>query len=470
MTIRIPHRTRRRLLAPVLLVWLLPILAACGVAVSEPTTTGTPTGVQPTSTPLPTTPTPDASLLEDGGVRIIEIAYVRLLDEYITPIDPSRILDGAWTKLSVQAGDEGLDLPAQPAFADDRVGDFDVFRAAYVPIAAQSADPTKLRQMAIRGMTESLQDCHTYFLSPVSTTALGDAREGKGTVGVGVELAGVPPLVTEVITGGPAAIGGMRVGDRILEINGEDANNFGPASALERLNGDEGTDVHVVVQRYDTGELADINMKRGRVNPPVVEGHVLEGGTGYVRIRSFPDGGVSEKLRETLEGFDALGVPSWIIDMRGNGGGQIDTRSMSLFVPKDTIIVKDRNRAGELNEYIADGTMLATVRPTVILANNRTGSVAEVFVAALKEHGVAYVVGGNTNGCVGYTNIQPLGDGSSLAVTTHHNIGPVTGEVLAGPGVAPDEIVTRTEDDIANLRDPQLDAAVAHLQAVGATP
>jgi hypothetical protein len=130
MTPRISHRTGRRLVAPVLLVWLLPILAACGVAVSDPGVTGTPTEFVATTTPLPTTPTPDASLLEDGGVRIIEIAYVRLLDEYITPVDSSRILDGAWTKLSVQAGEESLDLPAQPAFADDRVGDFDVFRSA----------------------------------------------------------------------------------------------------------------------------------------------------------------------------------------------------------------------------------------------------------------------------------------------------------------------------------------------------
>ena len=460
----------RRLFAPVLLACLLPLLTACGVETAEPSATVTPTVIADTPTPQPGTPTPNPSLLEEGGVKIIEIAYVRLLDEYITPVEPSRILDGAWTKLSIQADQEGLDLPAQPAFADDRTGDFDVFRAAYVPLATQSSDATKLRQAAIRGMTESLQDCHTYFLSPVSTTSLADARASKGVVGIGVDLAGVPPLVTEVITGGPAQKAGLQLGDRILEINGEDANNFGPASAFERLNGEEGTTVDLLVQRYESGDVAELNMKRSRVNPPIVEGHVLSSGIGYVRIRNFPDGGVSEKLRETLEGFEALGIPSWIIDMRGNGGGQMDVPAMSLFIPKDTVLVKDQNRAGEINQFTAIEGMLASVRPTVILTNNRTGSVAEVFVAALKEHGVAYVIGANTNGCVGYTNIQPLGDGSSLAVTTHHNIGPVSGTVLAGPGVAPDEIVARTEDDIANLRDPQLDAAVAHLQAAAESP
>ena len=85
----------------------------------------------------------------------------------------------------------------------------------------------------------------------------------------------------------------------------------------------------------------------------IAKGHVLSSGIGYVRIRNFPDGGVSDKLRETLEGFEALGIPSWIIDMRGNGGGQMDVPAMSLFIPKDTVLVKDQNRAGEINQFTA---------------------------------------------------------------------------------------------------------------------
>jgi C-terminal processing protease CtpA/Prc len=73
------------------------------------------------------------------------------------------------------------------------------------------------------------------------------------------------------------------------------------------------------------------------------------------------------------------------------------------------------------------------------------------------------VIGANTNGCVGYTDVQNFPDGSSLAVTTHVNLGPVTDTVLNGVGVAPDAPVARTADDIANARDPQLDAAIAHL-------
>jgi C-terminal processing protease CtpA/Prc len=125
--------------------------------------------------------------------------------------------------------------------------------------------------------------------------------------------------------------------------------------------------------------------------------------------------------------------------------------------------VRDRGRGDKVEEWRATGAVLPLIRPIVLLTDNRTGSVAEAFAAALQEYGVAYVVGAKSNGCVGFTDIQPLGDGSSLAVTTDVNLGPVTNKPLNGVGVVPDEPVARTSADIANGDDPQLAAAVAHL-------
>jgi len=383
-----------------------PCRTSCGGVATMPATptapsaTVTPVATTPTLAAPAGTPTPDpAVLLKDGGIAIIEAAYGRLLDEYIEPLDSSRILDGAWTLLAQEANAESLPLPAKPAFDDDRTNDFAAFRSAYARLTAGVADPTQLRYAAIRGMATTLQDCHTFFLNPVANDTLVDTRAGKGSVGVGVELAGIPPLVTEVIAGGPASGAG-----------------------------------------------------------------VLVGAIGYVRIRNFIDGGVAQPLRTALTVFDAQGVRSWIIDLRGDPGGRLDPDAISLFV-KDGVIVRDRGRGGVLEEERASGATLPVVRPTVLLTNNRTGSVAEVFAAALQEYHQAYVIGANTNGCVGYTDIQPLGDGSSLAVTTNTHLGPVTNNKLNGVGVAPDEPVARTQNDIANARDPQLDAAIAHLRA-----
>lgn len=464
----LPHaaRTPMRVAAATLLALLALFAAACGVSDAKPPPAPTATATAAAS-PTPggptATPTPDlAALLRDGGIAMIGTAYTRMLDEYITPQDPAALLVSAWAAMAREAAAKGVAMPPQPSFAGGRDAAFAAFRDAYVPLARAQVDPTNLRYAAIRGMAQSVNDCHTFFLSPVASDTLLETREGKGSVGIGVELAGTPPLVTEVITGGPAGRAGVLVGDRIATIDGAEATALGPAGALERINGAEGTTVRVQFRRAGAPALIDLTLPRERVVPPNVEGRTVGTNIGYVRIRNFVDGGIVAQLKEALAAFDAQGATGWIIDLRGNPGGRLDPEAISLFV-KSGVIVRDRNRAGEVHEEQALGGALAAPRPTVLLTDHRTGSVAEVFAAALQEYRAAWVIGQTTNGCVGYTDIQGFGDGSSMAVTTHVNLGPVSGDVLNGVGVIPDQPVGRSQADIASARDPQLDAAITHL-------
>jgi len=466
--IRPPWRLRAAFLAP----WLLALAFAvtCGGPTPAPTATTTNTAIPPTATPAgPTaTPTPDlAVLLRDGGIAMIESAYNRLLDEYIDPVQPQALLSQAWAGARQEAAVEGLPVPAAPSFTGERQADFAAFRAAYVPLATEAQDATKLRYAAIRQMAASLNDCHTFFLNPVASETLLDTRAGEGSVGIGVQLAGAPPIVTEVIGGGPADRAGVRVGDRITSIDGLDASGMGPAAAFDRINGQDGSMVRLSVARPGDAAPLSFAIERARVVPQNIESRAINeagGSIGYVRIRTFVDGGVNKALRSTLEGFEQQGVTKWILDLRGNPGGQLDTAAISLFV-KDGVIVRGRGRGDQTNEDRASGEALPAVRPTVLLVDNGTGSVSEIFAAALQEYGAAYVIGQPTNGCAGYTDIQPLGDGSSLAVTTNVSMMPLSGKPLGGVGVIPDERVSRTLADIAAGRDPQLEAAIARLDA-----
>jgi carboxyl-terminal processing protease len=441
------------------------LFAACGVADSDraaPTASPSP---QPTATAtVAAQPTPNPEvLLRDGGIAIIQIAYDRLLDEYIDPLEPAPLMSAAWDAMASEAAAQGLTPPEKPSFGDTRAGALAAFAVAYVSFTKDVDDPTQLRYAALRGMTASLQDCHTFFLNPVASDTLVDERSGKGSVGIGVELAGIPPLVTEVYPNGPAARAGVLIGDRIVAIDGADSTGFGPAAALEVINGDEGTVVDVSLRRPGADDPVEATIRRERVVPPNIESRVIDATVGYVRIRHFTDLGVKEDLQRALEAFDTQGVASWIIDLRGNPGGRLDTPAISLFV-RDGVVVRNRGRNGAIEEERATGDLLTSIRPTVLLTNNRTGSVSEIFAAALKEYGVARTVGTNTNGCVGYTDVRELGDGSSLAVTTHVHLGPVSNKELNGVGVLPDLVVGRSENDIANARDPQLDAAVGLLR------
>jgi C-terminal peptidase prc len=400
------HPLRLRAAATPWLAALLLALAlsACGTSAapatqtSPPTSTSTSTStetVEPaTATPAApaATPTPDPVVLaQDGGIAVIEAAYNRLLDEYIDPLEPNTLLIQAWSGVQTEGAAQGLTVPRQPAFTGDRARDFAAFRAAYVPLASSAGDPKQLRYAAIRAMAASLHDCHTFFLSPVAADTINETREGKGSVGIGVALIGTPPLVTEVIDGGPAARAGVLVGDRITSIDDKDASALGPSAAFELLNGDEGTSVRLRLRRPGADAPLDLTIGRERVIPRNIETRVLGNGIGYVRIRNFLESGVHEPLRDALTAFDSQGVTKWIIDIRGNPGGQFDAEAISLFV-KDGVTTRDRGRNLQIEETRASGDVLPVLRPLVLLTNNRTGSVAEAFAAALQEYHVAYVI------------------------------------------------------------------------------
>jgi carboxyl-terminal processing protease len=428
---------------------------------ATPTVVASRTPVEPAATASPD----PAVLLRDGGIAIIEDAYRRLMDEYIDPPDGSALLETAWDAAAGKARALGAAVPASPHLSGDRNADVAGFHDAYVRLTAGLADAKSVRFAAVQAMAQSLHDCHTFFLNPVASDTLVGTRQGKGAVGIGVQLAGVPPLVTEVIPGGPAARAGIVVGDRITAIDGTDASSFGPAPAFDLINGEEGTTLRLRLRRA-AGGPAELTLQRERVVPPNIESRMLDGGIGYVRLREFIDGGIAAGLRDALESLASQGATKWLIDIRGNPGGRLDVDAMSLFV-KDGVIVRDRGRTGEPAEQRANGKTLPSLLPTALLVDNGTGSVAEIFAAALQEYHAAYVIGATTNGCVGYTDVGPLGDGSSLAVTTNVNQGPVSGKPLNGVGVVPDRAVGRTQSDIAAGRDPQLDAAETYLKGVG---
>jgi carboxyl-terminal processing protease len=464
------HLTRRNTVLAFVFALFAVSLAGCGKGGALATETGAPsdTAIAQTSTPNATaapdaTATPDpAVLLKDGGIAIVRAAYDRLLDEYIDPVEPATLLEAAWSGASTQAATIGISSPPQPSFAGDRTTAFESFSASYAQLVARVADAKQIRYAALKSMAQTLNDCHTFFLTPVASDTIVDTRSGKGAVGIGIELAGVPPLVTEVIATGPADRAGVLVGDRIVSIDGSDATSFGPASAFDLINGNEGSTLRLQLRRSGQPSLIDVTMLRARVTPPNVESRIIRPPVGYLRIRNFTDDGVSSDVKAALASFESNAVTKWIIDLRDNPGGRLDVDAISLFV-KSGVVVRDRGRGDKTEEWQATGAVLPLIRPIVLLTDNRTGSVAEAFVAALQEYGVAYVVGATSNGCVGFTDIQPLGDGSSLAVTTDVNLGPVTNKPLNGVGVVPDEPVARTSADIANGDDPQLAAAVAHL-------
>lgn len=441
--------------------------AACASAAAPPTPTAEPT-IAPTATPspVPGTPTPDPALLAHGGVGIIEKAFRLIVDGYIRPVDPGALLGAAWSGASDAAGAAGATVPPGPTLPADPDGAWAAFRDAYVALmdANPNLDAAAVRYAAIDRMAASLQDCHTYFLKPVLAQVQDETRHGTRGVGVGVEvLAATPNVITEVYRGSPADRAGVRAGDRVLAVDGVDLSTATRDVVVGALRGPEGSEVTLVVRRPGTGETLTFRLRRALVVPANVEHELLPGGIGYVRVRAFVAGGVHDDVRQALLALDRQGARAWILDLRDNYGGELDVGLPSLFISSGPVVRVSYREGGET--WNADGSVLPFRKPMVLLVNGLTGSVSEAIAAALDEYDVAYLIGEPTFGCAGFTVETPLGDGTTLAVTSGVNVGPVSGASLEG-GVQPDEYVARTFDDLAAGRDPQLDRALAYLRSI----
>jgi carboxyl-terminal processing protease len=437
--------------------------AACGGA-SSPKTAAV--NKAATATPRPT-PTPIPSryeLLPNGGLGVIGVAYNRIVDEHITPVDEAALLAAAWRGVQSVAGMSDLPVPPAPAFTGDRATDVGLFADAWMGLPANLREFPPTRWTAISAMAESLNDCHTYFLGP-SLNPGGPSDQDRSLSGYGMTLTGRPALVAEVEKEpwSPAAAAGLQPGDMLVSIGGQDIAGKGPLEVLRLLaDGDEGSNVEIRVQRPDRPDSVALRLNRSTYEPVNIQTRVLDGSIGYVRIHDWMDPRLTQRLREALLRFDKKKVTKWLIDLRGNPGGLVTADPISLFL-YDGVAVRGRRRDGVIEEDQAARDTLPA-KPLDVLVDGGTASMSEIFALSLQEHQLARLIGTKTDGCIGETLVDDIGDGSGLAVTFETVLGPVTGAELNGVGVTPDQVVERTAADIVTGRDPQLDAAVADLK------
>jgi carboxyl-terminal processing protease len=174
---------------------------------------------------------------------------------------------------------------------------------------------------------------------------------------------------------------------------------------------------------------------------------------------------VIDRFEQFLDTMPANGIRGLVIDLRGNSGGRVDlgTRLLNRFIDSGPLFDQvDRN--GRHMVQMAHGTMWNPAVPVVVLIDQGTASMAEIFAQALREHGMAYIVGETSSGSVAGAQVFPLGDGSAMELTVL-DILSGQGVKLNKVGITPDLAISPTQDDVETGRDVQLDAAVAHVRS-----
>ena len=281
-------------------------------------------------------------------------------------------------------------------------------------------DPDLLIEGAAEGMVRRL-DPYTEYLSEEQMGDFDILTTGKyGGVGSLIRKRGDYVVFASPYRNSPADKAGLRIGDKILAIDGADARGFSVAEASGRMKGDPGTEVTLVVEHLLDGRVDTATLRRERIAIPGVPyaGWVADG-IGYVQHSDFTEG-CYDDLRAAVEGLAAEGdLRGLILDYRNNGGGilQEAVKILSMFVPKGTEVVTTRGRTDNKSFRTAADPILPEL-PLAVLVNGNTASAAEIVAGALQDLDRAVIVGQRSFGKGLVQSTRPLGYNTYLKLTT----------------------------------------------------
>ena len=320
----------------------------------------------------------------------------------------------------------------------------------------------KMLEYAIKGYVAGIGDEYTAYLTKDEYEDLMINVNGN-YVGIGVYITQDRygnTIVLLPIEGSPAEQADLRTGDIILKINGEECANQELDAIVNKIKGEEGSTVEIEIQRDK--EILTKTIERKNVEINQVESKILENNIGYIEFSSFDDGS-SKEFEVKLDELINKGIKHLIIDVRDNGGGIVEEAEeiSNLFLDKNNIIMIEINKNG--NEEITkaeEDKKISTDMSIIILTNENTASAAEIFVGALKENGVAKVVGERTFGKGVMQEIAPLPDGGALKLTIEEFKTP-NGNEINKKGIEPD---IEIEENNYTETDEQLQKAIETLK------
>ncbi|MBN1624671.1 MAG: S41 family peptidase [Clostridia bacterium] len=289
------------------------------------------------------------------------------------------------------------------------------------------------------GMAAALGDPYTVYVDKDTMDAMNIDSDGQYS-GIGVTIStattGVGILVLDVNELGPAFEAGMLAGDRIIRVNDIDVMFEEDLSYVASVvRGQVGTDVEIEVIREDTPRNPVFTITRRIVNSIDVTGEVLEGDTGYIKIKSFTQDSPDEFIAVFNELVET-GMDSLIIDLRDNPGGSLySVIYIADLLMDDGIITYTVDRENVREDYEAGGGGVDL--PIAVLVNEYSASASEMLSGALRDNGMATIVGTTTFGKGLVQGVYDLDDGSGLRVTIAKYYTP-SGVSIQDVGVVPD--------------------------------
>lgn len=316
----------------------------------------------------------------------------------------------------------------------------------------------ELVESAVKGYVAGLGDEYTEYLTKSEYEELMIDVNGN-YVGIGVYMTQDiydNVIVLLPIEGSPAEEADLRTGDIIKKVNGEDCTGLELDAVANKIKGEEGSIVDLEIER--DGEILNKTVERKNVKINQIKTQVLDNNIGYIQILSF-DEDCSVEFEKKLDELINKGIKSLIIDVRDNGGGIVEEANniADLFLEKGKTIMIEIDKEGNEEQTKAEkDAKVSSDINVIVLANEYTASASEILIGALKDNGVAKVVGTKTYGKGVMQEIVPVSTGGALKITIEEFHTP-NGNAINKKGIEPDVVV---EENEKTAQDEQLQRAI----------
>ena len=349
--------------------------------------------------------------------------------------------------------------------------------ANFVPAAVATSSPIATSTAAenqqkvygmISGLAASLNDPYTFFLPPSENEQFASDMSGSFEgVGMQIDVKDRALIVVSPLKGTPADIAGIKAGDQILKIDGTSTTGLDVTAAVDKIRGPKGSTVTLTIMRAGWSSPREIKVVRDVINVPVVTTTARPDGVYVIALSQFTANS-PDLFRNALRSFIESGDHYLVLDLRGNPGGYLEAAvdMASWFLPSGDIVVTEDyagHQANIVHRSYGYNVFNKNLK-MVVLADGGTASASEILADALRQHGVAKLVGTNTFGKGVVQELFDVTSNTTIKITVARWLGP-DGTQIPHDGLVPDIMSTTTDEAIKAGKDTQLEKAVQVVKA-----
>lgn len=326
-------------------------------------------------------------------------------------------------------------------------------------------DQTALLDGLKSGLVSASGDPYTMYFSPKDAKAFNDQLSGTIT-GIGAELGTDDEsniVVISPLSGYPAEKAGLKPKDIIAGIDGKSTSGMRVDQAVSKIRGNEGTKITLTIVRGNKNPF-QVTITRQKITVPSVKWQV-DGNIGYLKISQFSDDTTSLAQKAVTE-FQQKGVKGVVLDLRGDPGGYLNTAVdiSSLWLDQGKTVVQEKRGGTVVDTKSATGNNPLKGLPTVVLIDGGSASASEITAGALKDNGVATLVGEKSFGKGSVQQVENLPGGAEVKITVARWYRP-NGKNIDKQGITPDVQATLSDADAKAGHDTQKDKAYQILRS-----